>query len=122
MTDSALEQKAVEILTNIEKLAEPAMELTLQSVRYGAVIDLVLSAAFLAMVSFAWVRLTPLAIKLVEEHRDAELPAAILGLIAGIGSAALSVSALFSLFSTTNWLALFSPEMALARMLVEKVS
>jgi hypothetical protein len=32
----------------------------------------------------------------------------------------LSVAAVFTILSTSNWLALFSPEMALAKELVEK--
>jgi hypothetical protein len=123
MSDSALEQKAVELITNLEKLAEPAMQITLQAVRAGAILDLVLSAACLTLLAFVWIRYTPMVLKFARDaNYDIEVPAFIGALLAGVASVLLAGSAMFSLFSTSNWLAVFSPEMALARALIEKVS
>jgi small-conductance mechanosensitive channel len=123
MTDSALEQKAVELITNLEKLAEPAMQITLQAVQAGAVLDLALSAACLALLAFVWVRYLPRVLALLKDAPyDAEIPVFIGGVVAAIASVVLGCVALTSLFSTSNWLAVFSPELALARSLIEKAT
>lgn len=124
MSDSALEQKAVEIITNLEKLAEPAMQLTLQAIRAAAIIDLATCIAFVVLAYFAWRYIvTTLFPKWrASESEFIESTGAIGFVAAGLITAIGSVAALITLLCASTWLAIFAPELQLARLLIEKVS
>lgn len=122
---SALEQKAVEIITNLQHLAEPAMQITLRSIQLSAAIDIVTSAIALAALGYVWLRYTPRVgkwFKELDSFSDASIPAGIACVIGAIASAILGGAAVMTLLSTTTWLSLFAPELALARMLLAKVT
>ena len=123
MSDSALEQKAVEIISNIEKLAEPAMQLTLQAIRAGAITTVCLDLIFIALLVVLW----RWVIKhLYPKWRDSDnesvtIPGAIAAGVLGLISVVLCVICITEIFSTSTWLSIIAPEMQLARLLVGKI-
>lgn len=123
MTDQTLEQKAVELLDNIQNLAEPAMQVTLRAVQAGAIIDLIVAvivlAGSIALAKFflpGWWKSLQESTYINEIYRGARFFGAsvILGFV--------SLTSLCTLLSTSTWLAVFAPELALARMLIAKAS
>lgn len=126
MSDTSdLEQKAVELLTNLEKLAEPAMQLTLKAVRMGAIIDLATALLAVAIIAIFWKKLAPGIFSGLVKKFDGESdhPAVVVpAFAAGLMSLIFLVAAAMVVFSTNTWLGILSPELALARMLIEKAS
>lgn len=121
MSTEALEQKAVEIITNLEKLAEPAMQLTLQAVQLGAVIDIAVAVSAIVLITFGWLRYGPKAINWIRDCDSAmDIPAGIALIIVSIISVIAYIAVCTTLLSTTTWMAVFAPKIALARMLLEK--
>lgn len=124
MSDPTLEQKAVELIGHIEKLAEPAMQLTLQSIRVAAITTVCIDLLMIALLVFGW----RMAIKhLYPKWRDSdsdgvEVAGGIAALVIGIISVVLCAICITELFSTSTWLSIFAPEMQLARLLVTKVT
>lgn len=122
--EGTLEQKAVEIITNLQDLAQPAMQLTLEAVRFGAAIDVSLSAAYLIAIYFAsrFVGRTIYPAWKAADSEISEFGGLIFLIIGGLTAVVTSVAAIVTLFSASTWLAIFSPEMALARMLLSKAT
>lgn len=121
MSTEALEQKAVEIITNLEKLAEPAMQLTLQAVQLGAVIDIAVAVSAIVLITFGWLRYGPKAINWIRDCDSAMvIPAGIALIIVSVISIIAYIAVCITLLSTTTWMAVFAPKIALARMLLEK--
>jgi hypothetical protein len=123
LSDSALEQKAVEIISNIEKLAEPAMQLTLQAIRVGAITTVCLDLIFIALVVVSWRCVVK---HLYPKWRDSDsdavvIPGAISAGVLGLISVVLCVICVTEIFSTSTWLSIIAPEMQLARLLVGKI-
>lgn len=124
MSDPTLEQKAVELIGHIEKLAEPAMQLTLQAVRVGAITTVCIDVAFLTIMVFAWRAVIK---HLYPKWRDSDndsvqFGGGIAALIVGVISLVLCVICITEIFSTSTWLSIFAPELQLARMLVNKAA
>jgi hypothetical protein len=116
VTDQTLEQKAVEIITNIEKLAEPAMQLTLQAMQAAAVINVALDM-FLVW-RFVFKVIYPLW---RETNSEVFEIGGVCALVIGGGVTLVGACAcMFTLFSASTWLSIFAPELQLARMLIEK--
>jgi hypothetical protein len=124
LSDPTLEQKAVELIGHIEKLAEPAMQLTLQAIRVGAITTVCIDVVFLALVVFAW----RFAIKHLypkwraSESDSVEIGGSIAALIVGVISLVLCVICITEIFSTATWLSIIAPELQLARLLVNKAA
>lgn len=124
MSDSALEQKAVEIITNLEKLAEPAMQMTLKAIRTAAIIDTVLCVGFLVLAVVVW---RTVGVRLYQQYKNTrgefiEAAGGIGFCVAGLVTTVLSVICIVSLFSASTWLSIFAPELQLARILISKVT
>lgn len=117
---SDIEQKVVEIITQLQGLAEPAAQVTLNAIRYGAVIDLVTSVICLVIVGFAIKPITKLFKNC--DNFDVEMTRLLSGIVLAFVSGIAGLWALFTILSTSTWLAIFSPEMALARQIINGLS
>jgi hypothetical protein len=122
VTDQTLEQKAVEIITNIEKLAEPAMQLTLQAMQAAAVINVALDIVFLGVMFLVWRFVFKVIYPLWRETNSEVFEiGGVCALVIGGGVTLVGACAcMFTLFSASTWLSIFAPELQLARMLIEK--
>jgi hypothetical protein len=126
VTDQTLEQKAVELITNMEKLAEPAMQLTLQAIQLASVINAVLCVTFLVSAffscRFAAKRILPLYQETESELIEFAGGSLLALLVCAAGAITiLSMICIIELFSASTWLAIFAPELRLAQMLIEKI-
>lgn len=124
MSDPTLEQKAVELIGHIEKLAEPAMQLTLKAIRVGAITTVCIDVVMILLIVFGW----RLALKhLYPKWRDSEsdsteLAGVAAALILGGISVVFCVICITEIFSTSTWLSIIAPEMQLARLLINKAA
>lgn len=109
-----LEQKAVELIEQLQALAQPAADLAIAAVQAAAIINIV--KGFLALpIVYLLVKLTKHLFRKCSETRDGtDIACGVGGVMALFATVALSAVAFFTLFDTGNWLALLSPEMALA--------
>lgn len=122
MSDSKIEQKVVEIISGLERLAEPAMQTTLTAVQIGGFVDLITAAASLTLLGFLLAKFLPRYLKAWKESDfDNEISIGIAGLMGALVSAAWGFASLSTLLSTQVWLSALAPELALARALVMKV-
>lgn len=113
-----LEQKAVELIEQLQALAQPAADLALATVQAAAIINIAQGLAAIPVIYLLAKTTRFLAKKCSQASYDSDVPYGIGAIASGIAAAILSVGAFCALFDTGNWLALFSPEMALAYKII----
>ena len=124
--EMTLEDKAVELITSMQNLAEPATQLAISAVRTAALIDVLLACVWLVAAFFGVRYLMPKLSEWMERDRfgdsfvDFMMGLAVLS--AGVSAVVLSAIAIITLLSTSTWLGIFAPELALAYALIEKMT
>lgn len=118
-----IEQKAVEIIDRISDMAEPAMQVTLRAIQVGSIIDLVTGAVCLGLSIFIARRFVAKWWKdLQESNFDTEISRGLRFWISAVGCSLMGVISLGVLLSTSNWLGAIAPELAMARMILQKIT
>lgn len=121
MSDSALEQKVIEIIDGIRGLAEPAMQVTLSAMRAGAIMDLAFAALLFSVSLIVVFRVLPGFWKdLQESDYSNELSRGARFWVTFVLTAFVGIASACTLVSTNLWLSVIAPEFALARALVAK--
>lgn len=119
---SPLEQKAVEIINQLQHLAPRATDIALQTARINALADLmagvIWSVIFLAFALFSWRVYWPWLDREDQDSIDGPMSNFIVGLCLGlvlVGTGLASISYLGDLWT---WVGIFHPELALAHKLI----
>jgi hypothetical protein len=110
----SLEQKVVELIDGAQKLAEPAFAVTLRAVQIGALLDLILSIAFLVMLFYAarW------ALRHRDRWPEDSFAVEFGGAFMLIALAVCVTLCLITIFAPSTYLAIFDPKLALAYRLI----
>lgn len=114
-----IEEKVVEILAQLQGLAEPAAELAISAARVDA-------ASGLAY-GFCWaLLLVPVGLLLrrlwkIKMNYENEVPLGIGRGACCVAALILSIAAMENLFSVWNWVGLIEPKLYLAHQIIERV-
>lgn len=121
MTNQTLEQKAVEIITNLQNLAEPAMQLTLQAVQVSAIVDLAIGVLMATAFAVTSVKYVPRYMAWRRESKyDEDIAVFVVGAFGALALLFFIVCISATLLDSGNWVAAFRPDLALAKALVSK--
>lgn len=116
-----LEQKVVEIISQLQGLAKPAAQTAIDAVRAGAIMNMLAGAVYV-VVAFVALKICIKQMKAMEKASTSEEGKYILGAIITGGIALIfGVTAAIGLLNSDNWLASVRPDLALARALLIKV-
>ncbi len=116
-----LQQRIVNIIDQLQALAQPAMQTAITAVRVGGILD-ILVGFICAGICYGAIKLCISQLKAANDAvDDADIAHILLSLISGICGIGFLVATAVNLLNTFNWLCAVRPDLALAQMMLHRI-